>query len=752
MLLKLLVSPQNLLMSYAKCILAVALWLLIALAAHARSADFYVASNGNDSWSGKTDAPNLGKTDGPLASLAHARDAVRALKQAGAKDITVLIRGGNYALSETVVFGLQDSGSSTQTIIYKAYPGETPVITSDVSVMGWTKRPAEPASTPGIDSPSAGPVEPQLPNAAQGHIWEADIPAGLGRIMTLYVGNQKLKRAASEPFGPTNTLASVYGNGTTDMNTIHYPAGQIRNWRNIEDAEIRFVPAQAWHMGILPLKSVDEAKREAITAIPATYGIGASYGKFSGKNMVLENILNVLDKPGEWVVDTQKRKICYWPKDGKPEDNIVAPRLKEFIRVEGKIDYDGPVDTPVRNLHFVGLTFAHGERDAWAADYPGWNLQHSWEMFDRANAMIRFRGAEDCSIEKCHLVNTGGTGIRLDLHNLHNRIAGNEIKEIGGAGILLAGYGGGTKNVNRENEIVDNEISKNGTEYWDAIAIMVWQSEGNHIAHNLIHDTPYIGLTVSGRLSLMRGGGECYKSTRWNEIPKEPENTWEAQEQYLHARKNIVEYNEFYNNMVTMCDGNAIYVSGCGRDNIVRRNYIHDLTGEGVDCAIRCDDLQNETTITENVIVHINHGGIVLKGRNYITNNVLIDVASLNPTPYSANIMLQVGDVTGSVIQRNILYSTAGNDTPYWEGFIYGKAAWLRETKTDNNLYFSPAKADWATKALEKNHASGVDQHSLQADPLFRNLAKRDFRFRKDSPAKRLGIREIDMSGIGIRR
>jgi len=75
-------------------------------------ADFYVATNGDDAWSGKLAAPNAAKTDGPFATLARARDAVRELKKEGAKkDIVVLVRGGTYYLKDTVVFGLEDSAA-----------------------------------------------------------------------------------------------------------------------------------------------------------------------------------------------------------------------------------------------------------------------------------------------------------------------------------------------------------------------------------------------------------------------------------------------------------------------------------------------------------------------------------------------------------------------------------------------------------------------------------------------------------------
>lgn len=58
-------------------------------------ADFHIAADGDDAWSGTLPAANAAKTDGPFATLAKARDAVRELKKEGAKkDIIVLIRGG----------------------------------------------------------------------------------------------------------------------------------------------------------------------------------------------------------------------------------------------------------------------------------------------------------------------------------------------------------------------------------------------------------------------------------------------------------------------------------------------------------------------------------------------------------------------------------------------------------------------------------------------------------------------------------
>ena len=57
---------------------------------------FFVATNGNNSWSGKLPAPNKQKTDGPFATIVRARNAVRRIKAKRplTKPVTVMIRGG----------------------------------------------------------------------------------------------------------------------------------------------------------------------------------------------------------------------------------------------------------------------------------------------------------------------------------------------------------------------------------------------------------------------------------------------------------------------------------------------------------------------------------------------------------------------------------------------------------------------------------------------------------------------------------
>lgn len=94
-------------------------------------ADFYVAANGNDAWSGTLAAPNAAKSDGPYASVARVQQPVRDAEHGKHESgITVTPREGTYYRSlsptnpGTLNFTAQDSGKSNRPITWTNYPGE----------------------------------------------------------------------------------------------------------------------------------------------------------------------------------------------------------------------------------------------------------------------------------------------------------------------------------------------------------------------------------------------------------------------------------------------------------------------------------------------------------------------------------------------------------------------------------------------------------------------------------------------------
>ncbi len=718
------------------------------------SVDFYVAPDGSDAWSGRRPAANTAKTDGPFATIERARDAVRALKgQTPARNINVRIRGGTYRLQRTVVFSNADSAPAGYTITYAAFPGETPIFTSAAPVRGWRKA----------DPPPRG-----LPAAANGRVWVADVSAirtarsraaqvadsaPAWPFRTLYHHGRRLPRARGPGFSPTNTTPR---GRAWDHRVLRFPEGAVEDWPDLRNGELVVIPCYSWTMNILPLDSVDVKARILRTAEPATYPMGRN-GMTERPGARVENIIEVLDRPGEWVLDADNAKLYYWPENAAPDDAVAAPLLTELLRVEGRIDCDGPADTPVNGLVFRGLTFTGGDRFPWHGR-SGRGLQHDWEMFDRPTALVRFRGATNCAVEHCRFTDSAHAAIRLDLTCTKNRIIGNHIQRMGGVGILLAGYGPGTKDVNNRNEIANNYIHDIGELYWGSPAVFVWQSGENRIAHNHIHHVPYTGIVVSGRIAWdPNGRGECSRTVRWRELGLDPTKSrprwsWKRREPFLHARRNIIEYNDIHNVMEVLGDGNCIYVSGTGADNVVRKNFCHDSRGLHMNAGIRCDDDQNRTRIEGNLIWR-NRGageGIISKGDNDILDNIIAD---LRPdTRHRGYIVFPYGSIKGAVIQRNILYSCRSGQAPYFEGRGRrgGSAPRLRETDADFNIYFCTEDPGWGEKHLAEARAAGIETHSLVADPRFVGPDNGDFGYRPDSPAPGLGIRPLGLSACGL--
>ncbi len=109
--------------------------------ARVEATQLHVAPQGNDAWSGLLAAPNAAGTDGPFATVTGARDAIRIGRaKALAGPIVVNVHGGNYFISEPIVFGPEDSGSAAAPIVYRAVLGEEAVVHGGRVINGWRQE------------------------------------------------------------------------------------------------------------------------------------------------------------------------------------------------------------------------------------------------------------------------------------------------------------------------------------------------------------------------------------------------------------------------------------------------------------------------------------------------------------------------------------------------------------------------------------------------------------------------------------
>ena len=716
--------------------------------------EIYVAIDGDDN--------SEGSILNPYATIHGAVKTVREWRKSGITNPAVIyLREGRHQLNQTLVLGMEDGISSEITmeelkesgagakimpayLTFAAYSDEKAVVSAGIPVTDWKL-----VKTNLTD----------LPSVAVGNVWEASIPEGLDKFYTLYDAKGRLNRARGKGFVPTKL---------GDKRTLYFPKGALKNWDNLRDVEVHIRPSRPWVINMLPLESVDESNSVAKTSVSATYNLGELPGWVhtkDGASAWVENIIEALDEPGEWVVNSKTRKIYLWPvntnSNGSPKE-IFAPSTSELIRVEGKIDYDEPQDKPVRRIAFSGLTFTHGDRKAWTnnEDRLGWGMQHDWDMFDSSTAMLRFRGAENCQVIDCNFINSGGSGVRFDLHAQRNRVENCEFTHLGEAGILLAGYGPGTKDVNHHNDIINNHIHHFSEITWHSPGIWAWQSGYNHMAHNYVHHSGYAAVLITNRVEPDRFlNGEGGRTIRQNEIPedvkestKETYESWKVREKYNHSRHNLFEYNEITHTVQLLSDGNAIYVSGAGTGNILRYNYIHDNLEHSFPAAIRCDDDQHETLIYGNILYN-NYGfsaGIASKGVNDIINNFIVQPLV---QPQWGYVSFEWVSVKGSKVNHNIITSHANGGNAYGERPIKRSEdghPLLVETEMDSNLYYHPTNPQWMNEHFIKMQTVGKERASLFANPMFVNPSGGDFRFKEGSPAIKLGIEELDVSKMGL--
>ena len=292
--------------------------------------------------------------------------------------------------------------------------------------------------------------------------------------------------------------------------------------------------------------------------------------------------------------------------------------------------------------------------------------------------------------------NSGSDGVRFDLFSQNNTVQNSTFNNLGGTGILFSGYGPGLKDVNKRNKIYNNELKDVGSLFWHSPGIFIWQSGSNLISSNHIYDQGYSGLLISGvrrrffdpifkkmgqgypysRWSFPKGGRENLGAIRWDEISLESITEWSSYEPYMHARNNIIEYNEVHDCLKRLHDGNAIYLSAHGNGNIIRKNVTYNHP-EGA--LIRTDDDSHNVAVTENICIGSKEPeaqGLCLKGLNFFENNLLFN--SMLLTGSAGN----TADIRSSY-QKNIVYFSKKDS-------VFHQRLNMFSENLNKNIYYNP--------------------------------------------------------------
>jgi hypothetical protein len=546
----------------------------------AMAADFYVAPDGNDA--------SPGTKEKPFATLARARDAVRQMKKAGlAKDVTVAIRGGTYFLKEPIAFGPEDSGTEKFSIVYAAAPGEKPVFSGGRVIGGWKK--------------------------GEGELWTVEIPdvkAGRWYFRELFVNGRRAQRARA----PNDGFFRVVKAGPDNRTSFSFRKGDLRAFRNIEDAEILFL--HDWCVSRVRIAAVDEAAGTVRLADPIGCA-AADFFAISGfepqPRYAVENAPELLDSPGEWYLDRKTGVLAYWPLPGEDmaKAEAVAPVLERLMTVEGH-----PGKGPrIERLRFEGLSFMHcafplpehGYAEVQAGFYeirP--NKDKSWAPA-RNPAAVVLKEAAGCVVERCEFAHLGGSGVSIEGRSENNRIIGCRVHDVGGNGIMVGETADKPELLARNNVVANNLVHDCAALFHGCVGVWVGLTDGTVVSHNEIRDLPYTGVSVGWS---------------WNTNPTQ-------------CARNLVEANYIHDVMQMLSDGGGIYTLGRQPGTALRGNLIHGIppnAGRAGSNGMFLDEGSSEFVVENNAIYGV------------------------------ARALIRFHKATGLTIRKNALFAAAGRD------------------------------------------------------------------------------------------
>ena len=486
----------------------------------------------------------------------------------------------------------------------------------------------------------------------------------------------------------------------------------------------------------------------------------------AGYRFYVANVVEELDQPGEWCLDTEEGVLYFWPPVPSLNDaEVVAPVLDCLIDLRGvsHVQISGFTFTETRcagdNMHREGHEGYGAMLPTGGKTYVGEAL-HAWNT-------------THCHIENNRFVAVGGNGIYMEGANARNVIRHNEIRHAGAIGIFLIGSQySNTKMMRRHpiyNALTDNHIHHCG--FFDKYApgIFLGLSQSNVVANNLLEHLPHHAINLGN-------SGFGRNIVEYNEIrhvcletaDKGAINTW-MEDPYGHVERqapragHVIRYNIIVDLETPILDQNG---------DLVESDPPNDSFG------IYLDNYASNCFVYGNTIVRGGTVGIYVQGgqNNMIENNIIVD--ALCATHFGGWWQPQMeGFMTGNHFSRNIAYRTSPGPSVIHRHIGYTTEAISDAIgQSDHNVLFNAGGGDltvhesssplsdlqdskrvfprWPTftdVSYEQWQAMGFDRESVIGDPLFVDPAGDDYRLRSDSPALRLGFVPIDTTRAGVR-
>ena len=665
-------------------------WLLgIWFSCQTGAVEFFVATNGNDAWSGKIGSPNAGQNDGPFASLERARDEIRKLKGAGALPdggVQVSVRGGMYCLTRPFELGLDDSGTEGQPIVYRAYPGEAVRLVGGRVISAF-----KPVTDAGILS--------RLDESARGKVWQADLRAlgitNYGRAsgggLELFFQDipMRISRWPNEGFVRMaevlgKTPVDVRGTKGTVEGLFTYTDERPKRWAQEQDIWVHGYWFWDWSDQRQRVKAIDLEKKTI--ELEAPYH---TYGYRKGQWYYAYNLLSEIDQPGEWYLDRTAGVLYFWPPEPLESGRAIVSVLPTLIAL--------------KNVSHVTLS--------------KFTIEAARETAATVN-----EGAANL-IAGCTVRNMGGAAIDISGGARHG-VVSCDIYQCGAGGIALSG--GDRKTLQAAGHYADNNhIHHYGR--WRPMysAGISLGGVGNRATHNLIDNAPHQAISFGGNDHLLEFNeihSVCFESNDAGAIYAGRDWTMRGtviRNNYLHH------INGFEGRG---CVG--VYLDDMFGGTEIVSNVFYQVTsaafiGGGRDCV-----MANNIFVNCDPAIHV-------------------DARAMGWAKYHADEWVKEGHDKGTLSGVPYKQPPYSERYPVLTRILEDDPWAPKGNVIARNICVGGRWDDIESKARP---LIAFQDNWLQGDPRFVDQGKLDFQLRDDSPALKLGFKPIPIDKIGLYR